>query len=266
MKNPEYLDLFYSNYDEDARLTSMHGQVEYLTTMHYIDKYLRDGMQILEIGAGTGRYSHTLARRGFAVTAVELVQSNIDAFLQNTSAEEKITIRQGNALDLSLFADETFDIVLLLGPIYHLYTVSDKCRALSEALRVLKSGGLLYTAYCIADASIICYAFQGGHVFDLIDKNLLDEKTFITHSTPEEIFDLCRKEDIDAWMANFSVERLHYVATDLYTSYMRAQVDAMDKNTFALYLQYHLSICERRDMVGITHHSLDIVRKGKTDG
>ena len=46
---------FYSNYDEEGRLLSKHGQVEYLTTMRYIEKYLRPGMRVLEIGAGTGR-------------------------------------------------------------------------------------------------------------------------------------------------------------------------------------------------------------------
>ena len=66
---------------------------------------------------------------------------------------------------------------------------------------------------------------------------------------------------LDKLMDSFSVERLHYAATDLYTNYMRDTVDAMDDKTFALYLSYHFSICERSDMVGITHHSLDIFHK-----
>lgn len=71
---------YYGNYDEDNRLRSRHGMVEFLTTMRYVDNYLRPGMGILEIGAGTGRYSHALAQRGYAVDAVELVQHNIDVF------------------------------------------------------------------------------------------------------------------------------------------------------------------------------------------
>ena len=62
-------------------------------------------------------------------------------------------------------------------------------------------------------------------------------------------------------MNSFTVERLHYVATDLFTNYMRDAVDTMDDEAFSLYLRYHFAVCERSDMVGITHHSLDVFRK-----
>ena len=119
----EALTNYYSGYDEEGRLLSRHGSVEYLTTMRYIEKYLKPGMRVLEIGAATGRYSHALARQGYQVDAVELVQHNIDLFKQNTKPGEQVTIQQGNAMDLSFFGDETFDITLLLGTMYHLFTV-----------------------------------------------------------------------------------------------------------------------------------------------
>ena len=97
--NPYLID-FYNNYDEDKRLALKHGSVEFLTTMRYINKYIRPGHRVLEIGAGTGRYSHALARQGYSVDAVELVQHNMNVFRENTLPEENITIRQGNALDL----------------------------------------------------------------------------------------------------------------------------------------------------------------------
>ena len=80
METFKALTAYYSGYDEEGRLLSRHGQVEYLTTMRYIEKYLRPGMRILEIGAATGRYSHALAQKGYAVDAVELIQHNIDIF------------------------------------------------------------------------------------------------------------------------------------------------------------------------------------------
>ena len=106
MKTNSYLIDFYNTYDEDSRLTSRHGSVEFLTTMRYIQKYLETDSRILEIGAGTGRYSHALARQGYLVDAVELIQHNIDIFQKNSSPEEKISIIQGNALDLSAFSDD----------------------------------------------------------------------------------------------------------------------------------------------------------------
>ena len=107
METKEILANYYENYDEDGRLRSRHGMVEFLTTMRYVSKYLRPGMRILEIGAGTGRYSHTLARQGYRVDAVELLEHNIEIFRRNTLPGEPVTVTQGNAVDLSAFAGET---------------------------------------------------------------------------------------------------------------------------------------------------------------
>ena len=125
MKTNRYLTDFYNNYDEDSRLTVKHGSVEFLTTMHYIGKYIKPGDRVLEIGAGTGRYSHALARQSHTVDAVELIEHNIEVFRRNTLPGENITVVQGNALDLSAFQDNTYDITLLLGPLYHLYSRED---------------------------------------------------------------------------------------------------------------------------------------------
>ena len=70
MKENPYLKDFYSRYDEDGRLASRHGSVEYLTTLHYIQNYLSPGARVLEIGAGTGRYSHALARQGYRLSSI----------------------------------------------------------------------------------------------------------------------------------------------------------------------------------------------------
>lgn len=261
METFEALTRFYSNYDEEGRLLSRHGQVEYLTTMRYILKYLRPGMKILEIGAATGRYSHALAQMGHEVDAVELVQHNIDIFNSKTTPGERITIRQGNAKNLSFFGDNTYDMVLLLGPMYHLFTVEEQMQALSEALRVTKPGGLLFAAYCGNEATMVQYCFGRGMLKEEKYQKLVDPVTFKASSDPAELFELYRKEDIDALMASFAAERIHYVGTDMATNYMRETIDEMDDEFFATYLRYHYAICERADCVGVSHHILDIHRK-----
>ena len=261
METLKALTDFYKNYDEEGRLLSRHGQVEFLTTMRYIAKYLKPGMRILEIGAATGRYSHTLARQGYRVDAVELVQHNIDIFETLTQPGENVTIRQVNAKDLRFFADDTFDMTLLLGPMYHLFTVEEQLQALSEAIRVTKKGGIIMAAYCGNDATMVQYCFGRGMLKEQRYRDLVDFDTFKAASDPAELFELYRIEDIDALMTNFPVQRLHFVGTDMATNYMRTVVDEMDDDYFALFLQYHFTICERSDMVGVSHHFLDIFRK-----
>jgi SAM-dependent methyltransferase len=254
---------YYGSYDEDGRLASKHGQVEFLTTMRYIEKYLAPGARIIEIGAGTGRYSLRLAGMGYSVEAVELIPHNIEILKRNIMQEHSVNVTQGDARDLSAFADGAFDITLLLGPMYHLFTDEDKRRTMSEAIRVTNPGGVVFAAYCISDGCIIWEGFQRKifSIAEYIERGKIDPVTFDTFSVPEDIFELVRKDDIDRLMDGFAVERLHYVATDLYTNFMRAAVDEMSDDEFALYLRYHFTICERPDMVGVTHHSLDVFRK-----
>lgn len=255
------LSEYYGNYDEDHRLCSQHGRVEFLTTMRYVDKYLQPGMRVLEIGAATGRYSHTLARRGYKVDAVELVQHNIDVFKANTMPGEDVTIYQGNAKKLDMLDDNTYDVTLLLGPMYHLFTEADQREALAEAIRVTKKDGVIFAAYCGNEATMIQFCFGRGMIKEQPYRDLIDPVTFKASSDPAELFELYRKEDIDSLMSVFPVKRLHYVGTDMATNYMRQTIDEMDEELFELYLQYHFSICERSDLVGASHHILDVFRK-----
>ena len=264
METNRYLIDFYNHYDEDSRLTQQHGAVEFFTTLHYIKRYICPGDRVLEIGAGTGRYSHALARQGYAVDAVELVAHNIERFRQNTQPNEQVTIVQGNALDLSAFPDDRYDVTLLLGPLYHLYCQEDKRQALREAIRVTKPGGVIFAAYVISDGCLEDEGFQryAIDVAEYIRDGLLDGETFAAHSQPKDLFELVRKEDVDALMAAFpQVTRLHYVASDGCALLMREAIDRMDAEAFGLYLQYHLATCERADFVGLTSHALDIFRK-----
>ncbi|MBE6979578.1 MAG: class I SAM-dependent methyltransferase [Ruminococcaceae bacterium] len=261
METLKALTDFYENYDEEGRLLSRHGSVEYLTTMRYIEKYLQPGMRILEVGAATGRYSHALAQRGYRVDAVELIRHNIDIFCEKTLPGENVTIRQGNAVDLHFYEDNTFDITLVLGPMYHLFTGEEQKKALSEAIRVTKKGGYIFAAYCGNEATMVQYCFGRGMIRQQRYRDLVDPVTFKASSDPAELFELYRKEDIDALMADFDVTRMHYVGTDMATNYMRQTVDEMDEELFSLYLQYHFAICERSDCVGTSHHILDISQK-----
>ena len=154
-------------------------------------------------------------------------------------------------------------MTLLLGPLYHLYSLEDKRRAVSEALRVTKKGGIIFAAHVISDGCLLDEGFNRGNISvkEYIEKGLLDGETFAAKSEPKDLFELVRKEDVDELMSVFPVERLHYVASDGCALLMREAVDAMDEETFQLYMKYHLSTCEREDLLGVSSHALDIFRK-----
>lgn len=260
-----FLENYYNNYDEEGRLLRRHGQVEYLTTMHYINDILKGDLKkrILEVGAGTGRYSVTLAKEGYEVDALELVEHNLEILKSKLDGTEKICPVQGNALDLSRYEDECFDLVLLLGPMYHLYTKEDRQKALEEAIRVTKKGGHICVAYCMNECVVVQFAFASDNIKDLVRKNMLTED-FHCLSNPEDLFAMVRLEEIYELTEELvEVEREKIVAADGATVYMRDKVNEFDDETFDLWMKYHLATCERMDLIGATNHSLDILRKRK---
>ena len=257
-----YLEEYYNNYDEEGRLLSRHGQVEYLTTMKYIKECLEDvsDPHILEVGAGTGRYSVTLAKQGLKVTAVELVEHNLEILKSKLDGTESISAIQGNALDLSAFEDNFFDLTMVLGPMYHLYKKEEKLTALSEAIRVTKPGGYILVAYCMNEPTVIQYVFGLNRLSEVMDFNMITSDWHCI-SEPKDLFELVRTEDIAELDANVPAKRIKLVATDGATNYKREMIDAMDDETFDKWLDYHFTICERGDLIGASHHTLDILQK-----
>lgn len=253
------LEKYYNKFNEDKRLLSRHGQVEFITSMKYIHECL-DGMEnpaILDIGAGTGRYSVALAEEGYDVTAVELVKYNLGILKKKQS---NVKAYQGNALNLKRFSDESFDVTLLFGPMYHLYTFEDKVKALNEAKRVTKKGGRILVAYCMNEYCVLTYAFKENHIKECLRDHRLTEDF---HSIAEEqhLYDYVRIEDINSLNEATGLERVKIISPDGASDYMRPVLNAMDEETFEIYIRYHLSICERQDLIGAGAHTLDILKR-----
>jgi len=253
------LEEHYNKFNEEKRLARRHGQVEYLTSMHYIHQCLA-GMKdpkILDIGAGTGRYSVALANEGYDVTAVELVRYNLGVLKTKKSTVKAF---QGNALNLKRFEDQSFDLTLLFGPMYHLYTFEDKLRALSEAKRVTRPGGILMVAYLMNEYAVITYGFKEGHVKECLADGRLD-KNFHCVSGEEELYDYVRLEDIGRLNEAAGLSRIKIIAADGPADYLRPVLKAMDQEEFSAFMAYHLSTCERPELLGASAHTVDIMRR-----
>ena len=253
------IEKYYNKFNEDKRLDSRHGQVEFFVTMHYIDKCInnRKNLKILDIGAGTGKYSIALAQKNHSVFAVELVKHNLSRLKQKCSL---INARQGNALNLSFYEDETFDITLLFGPMYHLFSFEDKVKALSEAKRVTKKGGLILVAYLMNEYAILSYAFKEGNLQKCLKEKKIDEN-FHCISTEKDLYDYVRLEDINALNEKCKLTRKKIIAVDGATDYMRPIINKLSQEDFEIFKKYQLSLSQRRELIGASSHTLDILIK-----
>ena len=256
----EIINGFYDGYVEDTRLSrSRHGQLEYLTTMKYIHQVIPEKASIIEVGAGTGRYSVALAKEGHDVTALELAKSNFERLRQNSKGLENITSYQGDALDLSRFQDNTFDLTLVLGPMYHLYDEGDQQKALDEAIRVTKDGGIIMVAFLSVHAILFDNYLQ-NNLLAGIEENFTEDYR-AKHFT-EQLFTGFNIDEFEALFGNKPVEWMTTVAADSILELAEGREDfAMSDEDFRAFAKYHLHNCEKRELLGCSSHLLYICRK-----
>lgn len=257
--NEENLITYYNKFNEDKRLKTRHGRVEFLTAMKYIHEALAlfKSPRLLDVGAGTGAYSIPLFREGYDVTAIELVRHNLRTMQMN---EPGLDAQEGNALDLSRFAANSFDIVLLFGPMYHLISHEEKIQALNEAKRVVRPNGRIMISYCMNEYAIITHGIKEGFLRESVADHQLSED-FHVISREDDLYSFMRLEDIHALIEQTALKRVKIIAQDGCAEYLKKEINSMDDETFDLFLKYHLSNCERNEWLGFSRHVLDILTK-----
>lgn len=259
------LEVYYNKFNEEKRLDSRHGQVEFITSMKYIHKYLeqmkentpKSEIKILDVGAATGRYSIPLSEEGYDVTAVELVKHNLARLKAKGS---QVKAYQGNAMNMKRFEDNTFDMVLVFGPMYHLHEKEEKLKALSEAKRVAKPGAKILVAYIMNEYSFITYAVKERHIKEAMKNGMLDEEFHCTKKA-NALYSFVRTEDIKELSFQLDLKREKLIAADGAANYIRPFLNALDEEEFQYFIDYHLATCEREDLLGASGHLVDILQK-----
>lgn len=253
----ERVNALYNIFNEDNRLNSSKASsVEYVTTLEYIERYAAPNCRILELGAGTGAYSLYLAAKGYDVTALELADRNID-ILRKRAEESSVSLHivHGNAMDLSDFASESFDIVLLLGPLYHLQSAKDRGHCIDEALRVCTKDGMLFCSFISNDMVILT---EFDYRPDFFISNTYDHDTFKVVDFP---FVFLTVEQANSELSCHNMDVIHRVASDGVSELMADKINAMDDESFKQYLRYHFYCCEKPEMLGRSNHLLYIGKK-----
>ena len=256
--NEKELINYYNKFNEDKRLNTKHGMIEFKTSIKYILDYLsKDNSKILDVGAGTGKYSLYLDSLGYDVVSVELVKHNLKVL---ESKESNVKFYQGNAIDLSKFKDNTFDMVLLFGPMYHLISMNEKVQSLKEAKRVVKPNGIIMISYCMNEYAIITHGFIDNNIKEALNKQEIDDMYHIK-SKPNDLYSFVRLEDINYLKDTCELNRVKIIAQDGPTEYIKKIINKMNDDELDLFFKYHLATCEREELLGASRHILDILRK-----
>ena len=256
----EIIRSFYQEANEDSRLQrTRHGQLEYAVTMHYIHRFAVPDARVLEIGAGTGRYSIALAREGMSVTAVELVESNLAVLHENSRGIENLQSFQGDATDLSRFEDQSFDATLVLGPLYHLYETEDVRKAIDEAIRVTKKGGVILFAF-ISVYGIMYANYLSGNWAAGQEENFTED--YKIRHFKEQLF---TGYDVTEFEKLFDGKPVQYITTTGTDGILESVEDRADfqitDEDFPAFVNWYLTFSEKRELLGSTNHLLYICRK-----
>lgn len=151
MTNFKAIQNYYDTFNENERLTTDNsGRLEYEMTMKKLKKYLPPQATILDLGGATWVYTFPLAEAGYKLYLADLSTALIEIAkdkLKNKPNENIISCDVVNAIDLHIYQDETFDVILLFGPLYHLLEEQERTRCLQEINRVLKKNGLVFASF-----------------------------------------------------------------------------------------------------------------------
>ena len=259
---------FYYNANpqkEWDRLKKKHPYEKYIT-IRMMDRYIKPGGRILDIGGGPGHYAIHYAKQGHGVTLLDLSDENV-RFAKKKARQYgvKITALQGDATDLSRFADDSFDTVFLMGPLYHLMNEESRIRAIEEAKRVLKPGGYLFSSFIL---------MFGGVVYGLRE---LQETILMPREQP--FFEVAAKDEslaFDAFTYSYmttvrDAEQLLASVPGLRTETVFGQESILSpyKNELAkqpkkirmAWYDYALRFCEKREYLTHTEHLMIVSRK-----
>lgn len=259
---------FYEGYDEGKRLTTDNARkTEFYVTTTILNEYIKPLDRILELGAGTGVYSFYYAEKGNAVVATDLSTKHVEIMKQKLMEHNKpLSLRAEvvDAVDLSLFGDESFEVVNCLGPMYHLKEKESREKCISECLRVLKPGGLLAISY-INKHYIIHGVLATQKEF--FSRNFTDEIMAAgTHDAGGEncfftVAYFTSPNEMESFMSKFDVEIIDHVATDSIGTLLRSHIEELNEEKYSAYLNYVIKNCRDKSIMGLSNHGLLLCRK-----
>ena len=260
------VERFYDDEYEEWDRLEWHTP-EFEVTKRYMEEYIPNDtpQKILDIGGGPGRYSIFLAQKGHDVTLFDLSGKNIRQAIEKAQEADVLldSCIHGDALRLSeyLYKAEQYDVVLLMGPLYHLMREQDREKALQEALRVLKPGGLLFASFISTYAPIQDYA-SGLYDFGDMDRLLagLEDGT----AQPGKNFTnsyFCGEKEAEDMMEKAGLCQLAFAGVENILCGKEELLHKLASQQQEKWLNLAWRLSQDRKLLGMSEHFLYIGRK-----
>ena len=251
----------------DTEWNRIANRPEFLLTCRMLNRYIKPGDKVLDIGGGPGRYSHYLAAKGCKVTLLDLSEENTKfAAAEATRQGLSIKVVTGDAREVDLLVSGQFDHVLLMGPLYHLLEEADRVKAVNAALSTLAPGGILFASFINMTSGII-YAmkFQPEYIADTSPSSLeyiekfLAQENYAGRAFTQAFF--IQQNEILPFMAQFPLQKLHLFGQEGITSPCEDNIMSQPKEITDLWLDLCEKIWEREEWLSWSEHLMYVGRK-----
>ncbi len=251
------IEKFYGGYDEWNRLER--HKVEFEITKRYLDKYVPNNSRVLDIGGGPGRYSIYLASKGHKVTLLDLTKKHIE-IAKEKAIQNKVELEgyiHGNALELPKYNLGQFDVILLMGPLYHLLKYEDREKVVKDTLSLLKPGGILIVSFISGYAPILDMLKCDPSGIDNSEKLLRyinngvnkakDGFTTAYFMTPSEI---------RSFISKFKLKELAFAGVEGYSAISEEKINELPKEKFEKWIDIIYSLSEDQQTFACSEHYL----------
>jgi len=258
---------FY-NASVEGEWKRLEGRMEFILTSRMMDRYIKHGQTVLDIGGGPGRYSLYLAEKGCDVTLFDLSEENV-AFARAKAIDMGLPLKAfpGDARKADKIIDGQYDHVLLMGPLYHLLEEKDRIRAVEAALNLLNPGGILYVSFINNFAGIVYYMKHEpeGLLREMNDKDsdyidcIVNKRSYAGDAFTKAFF--VESSEILPFMGQFPLEKLHLFGQEGVSSPCEKNITDSAPEVLAAWV----SLCERlyecEDLLNYAEHLMYVGRK-----
>jgi len=257
----------YYDSEVEVEWNRIANRPEFLLTCRMLDRYIKSGDSVLDIGGGPGRYSLYLAEKGCNVTLLDLSDGNT-TFGAAQAVREGLSLKTitGDAREADRLAAGQYDHVLLMGPMYHLLEEADRVKAVNAALNTLKPGGVIYVSFINSFAGIVYYMKYMPEMITSTEpnevefrKNTASQKSYAGDAFTKAFF--IEQSEILPFMAQFPLEKLHLFGQEGVLSPNEKNIMSQPKEVVDAWLDYCEKLWDKEQFLSWAEHLMYVGRK-----